>query len=125
MLIEKLPEILDGSLQPQNQDNNHATYDKLIEKSASLMDFNKPAMQLEREVRAFAGWPRSHCNIGMNKVIISKAHAQEAEGVMGTLWLQDKQLGIHSYEGVLVFDKVIPAGKKEMDASAYLLGKHL
>jgi methionyl-tRNA formyltransferase len=125
MLIEKLPEILDGSLQPKNQDGTKATYDKLIEKTACVLDFNKPAKQLEREVRAYNGWPRSRCNIGMNEVIISQAHAEEADGVMGTLWLKEKQLGIHCSEGVLIFDKVIPVGKKEMDASDYLLGQHL
>jgi methionyl-tRNA formyltransferase len=32
------------------------------------------------------------------------------------------QLGIYCKQGVLIIDKLIPAGKKEMPASAFLAG---
>lgn len=122
MLIENLPAILDGSLQPQVQDDSQATYDQLITKNASSLDFNKSASELEREVRAYASWPRSRCTVGKYEIIVTRAHVIDAAGTPGSLWLQDKQLGIHCQSGTLVFDSVIPNGKKEMDASAFLAG---
>lgn len=122
MLLQHLPEILDGSLQPQSQDDNLATYDGLFEKADGILDFHETASQLERKVRAFAGWPRSRANIGTTEVIITQAHVIDVNGVAGTLWLGDRQIGVHASEGVLVIDRLIPAGKKEMDASAFLSG---
>lgn len=125
MLLEHLPSIIDDSLKPYIQDEKSATYDMRIDKSVSELDFNKPADKLQREVRAFAGWPRSHCKIGLTNVIISAAHVIEGTGVPGTLWLNGKEIGVHSSNGILVFDRIIPAGKKEMDAAAFLTGYQL
>lgn len=122
MLIEHLPTILDGSLEPQPQDEEQRTYDNLIEKEDGQLDFQKSAVQLEREVRAYAGWPRSRANIGLQEVIVTKAHVVGTNGVAGTMWLQDKQIGIYAGEGVLVIDRLVPSGKKEMDARAFLAG---
>ncbi len=122
MLLQHLPSILDGSLKPQPQDDDLATYDKLIEKADGLFDFQKAAVQLEREVRAFAGWPRSRATICNTEVIITKAHAVDGAGVAGTLWLHNKQIGLYCSKGMLIIDRLIPAGKKEMDMSAFLVG---
>ncbi len=59
LLIRHLPAILSGDLDPKDQDDSAATYDKLIQKGDGLIDWLKPAEQLEHEVRAFTGWPQS------------------------------------------------------------------
>ncbi len=123
MLLEHLPGILSGELEPTAQDGSKATYDKLIEKSAGKLDFNKPATVLEQEIRAYTGWPRSRTTIGTTDVIITKAHVSDGKGKAGNLWIESKQLGVYSGEGVLIIDSLIPAGKKEMSAQAFLAGR--
>ena len=126
MLIENLPAILSGALEPEPQDDLDATYDKQINKDVSELDTSKPATDLEREVRAYAGWPRSRIMLGTTQVIVTRAHvAKGVTGLEGTLWLQDKQLGIHCSEDTLVIDTLIPPGKKEMPAAAFLAGYSL
>lgn len=126
ILIENLPAILSGSLEPAPQDDLDATYDKQISKEAGALDTSKAAAELEREIRAYAGWPRSRVMLGTNEVIITKAHvAKGVEGLEGTLWLEDKQIGLHCSEDTLVIDSLIPAGKKEMTAGAFLAGYRL
>ena len=71
MLMEALPGILNGELLPKPQAEASATYDSLIDKSSGSLDFTKPAEQLEREVRAYAGWPRSSTKIGDTDVIVT------------------------------------------------------
>jgi len=122
MLIQYLPDILSGRLAPAAQDDMHATYDKKIEKSAGEIDWNKPAAVLEREVRAYAGWPRSRTVLAKRDVVITHAHTEVGDGAIGTLWLEPGQLGVHTSEGVLVIDTLIPSGKKEMTAQAFLAG---
>ena len=125
MLIANLPAILNGSLEPTDQVDSAATYDQLINKNDGQLDFKKSAAQLVREVRAYAGWPRSRTTIGQTEVIITEAHISEATGAIGTLWIDNQQLGIFCSKGVLIIDSLIPVGKKEMTAKSFLAGYSL
>jgi methionyl-tRNA formyltransferase len=123
MLLHNLPDILDEKLKPTEQDDSNATYDEKIDKSVAELDFRaKSAQQLTREVRAFAGWPRSRANIAGHQVIITKAHPAEGTGAAGTLWLEEHQLGVYANSGILVIDSLLPSGKKELSAAAFLAG---
>ncbi|MDL2363596.1 MAG: methionyl-tRNA formyltransferase [Patescibacteria group bacterium] len=123
LLEQHLPAIIDGTLEPEKQ-SGKPSYDQLIDKSAAILDFNKDAPELEREVRAYAGWPRSRCKIGTHDIIITQAHVTEGSGVMGTLHLDGNSIGIYAGNGILVFDKLIPPGKKEMDTHSFMAGYH-
>jgi methionyl-tRNA formyltransferase len=122
MLVKSLPGILDGSLKAAPQNEELATADNKITKADGEIDWNKPAIQLEREVRAYAGWPRSYTQIGNTAVILTRAGLAEGEGTPGSLYMEDNQLGVYTGQGVLIIDSLIPAGKKEMPASAFLAG---
>jgi methionyl-tRNA formyltransferase len=123
MLLHYLPDILAGKLEPSEQSESEATYDKLVTKDDGNLGFmHKSAEELERDVRAYAGWPRSRTTIGTTDVVITEAHAGQADGTPGTLWLEDASLGIYAKSGVLVVDSLIPSGKKEMPAKAFLAG---
>jgi methionyl-tRNA formyltransferase len=122
LLLLNLPNILNGSLPAREQDDEEASYDTKITKEDAELDFHKTAERLAREVRANLGWPRSRAMIGTTEVIITEAHAEDFNGTAGTLWLQDQQLGVHCETGTLIIDKLIPPGKKEMPAAAFLAG---
>jgi len=125
MLVHYLPDILSGKLKASKQNDKQATYDKLISKEAGQLDYHKPAEELEREVRAYAGWPKTHVLLANQQLVITSAHAVAGQGMPGSMWLQGKELGIFCQEGILVFDSLIPAGKKEMTAQAFLAGYQL
>jgi methionyl-tRNA formyltransferase len=122
LLLKYLPAILDGSLSGNPQEKIEATYDKQIKKEVGELDTTKPAAQLEREVRAYAGWPRSRVKLGTTEVIVTRAHVSDQNGTAGTLWLNGRQLGVHCAEGTLIIDALIPPGRKEMTAEAFLAG---
>ena len=122
LLLANIEDILDGSRQPVAQDDTEATYDQLITKDNSQLEWQKPAEQLAREVRAYLGWPRSRTTIGSTEVIITIAHATKGQGEPGNLRIEQKEVGLFTREGILIIDRLIPAGKKEMDAAAFLAG---
>lgn len=122
MVIEFLPGILDGSMKAFAQDETLATCDKMIDKSATQLDWNKSALQLEREVKAYAVWPRSRTTINDIEVIVTVSHTIDGIGKIGSIWKDTKSLGFYTSDGVLVIDRLIPIGKKEMDTASFLAG---
>lgn len=126
LLIDKLPSIIDGSLKPKGQNDSEATYCNQIEKTDGQIDWNKSAVQIEREIRAYAGWPQSRTTLGSVEVIITQAHSitSDSSGEPGSIEIptEDGILKINSGGGYLCIDKLKPLGKKEMPASAFLAG---
>jgi methionyl-tRNA formyltransferase len=125
LLMEHLPRILDGSLQPKPQDDAAATYDRHITKADSRLDWTKPAARLEREIRAYTGWPRSRASLGKTEAVITEVRVLDSKGAAGTIWIDGKQMGVYTSDGLLVIDSLIPAGKQEMPAAAFLAGYKL
>lgn len=124
LLIEVAPKYLAGTVKPHDQSitGRKSSYSRKLTKQDSILDWQKPVAELEREVRAYAGWPRSRCTIGTTEVVVTSAHILNGDGAPGTLWLESKQIGMHGADGILVFDTLIPAGKKEMSAAAFMAG---
>ncbi len=126
MVVELLPGILDGTIVALPQDDTRATYDKLISKDDGLIDWTKPAVQLEREIRAFIEWPKSRTTLAGFEVIITGAHVEKLPAdkqlPAGSVSIQEKQLVVNTGEGTLVLEKLKPAGKAEMTAQAFLAG---
>jgi len=127
LLVEYLPRYVAGEVRPHAQPHpDRATYSRKLTKEDGILDFNKPAVQLEREIRAFAGWPKSRTIIAGKDVIITKAHAvpsnfSDKPGEIGVV----KDVGtlmISCADGYLCIDKLKPAGKREMTATAFIAG---
>lgn len=122
MLLEILPEILEGSVVALPQDESHANYDKLISKADGVLDWHKPAVQLEREIRAFAGWPKSRTVLSDKHLVITAAHVEDKALQPGQTLVDGKQLLVGTGEGSLSIDRLKPAGKGEMDIAGFLAG---
>jgi methionyl-tRNA formyltransferase len=122
LLKGTLPAYMTGSIKPQPQPTEGATYSSKLSKEDGVIDWHKPAIEIERQIRAFIEWPKSRTTIGDRDVVITAAHVIDGNGTPGVIWLEDRQLGMHTTEGVLVIDQLIPAGKKPMSGSDFLLG---
>lgn len=124
MLIEKLPQYLAGKIKPWPQ-SGEATYSRKLTKADGSIDWAKPATQIEREIRAFLGWPGSYTTVAGRDVIITSAEVIEKSGEAGQAESIDKQLIIYCGEQALKVISIKPAGKREMTASEFLAGNKL
>ena len=130
LLTDMLPKYVTGEVVGAPQDkvahtvgySDQPTYSRKLTKEDGILDWDKPAVQLEREIRAYAEWPKSRCVLGGHAVIVTKAQAEAGEGTPGELWRGGKTLGIYTAKGILMLEQVKPAGKGEMPIAAFLNG---
>lgn len=122
LLFSVLPSILDGTLQPKAQNDAKATYSKLIEKSNGIIDWNKPAVAIERQIRAYAGWPQSKTTLAGIDIVITQASVNELSLQVGTIDVGKNRLTVGTSDKSLDILTLKPAGKKEMPVQAFLSG---
>lgn len=126
LLEEILMSIYTESLQPRKQPHpDRATYSRKITKEDGVLDFSKSAQTLEYEIRAYAGWPKSHTKLADIDVIITSSHVVPSSvNKPGTLDILRDQgiIMIHAKDGYLCIDNLKPVGKPEMTAQAFLAG---
>lgn len=123
LLIKTLPGYLDGSIIPQQQSNNGASYAELIKKADGLLDFSKPAELLDRQTRALFPWPicfldweNSYLRVLKTKISNGKKLKEYQRGI------QDDFPSIGTSTNDLLLFEVQPPGKKRMDGKSFLNG---
>jgi methionyl-tRNA formyltransferase len=105
LIIDVLPSALDDTAQPKTQNEAQATFTNLIQKSDGKIDLSKPAEQYEREVRAYALWPKSRLSFNGHQVIVTKARVAQNES--------DGSFVLTCNPGYLeILELVAPSGKK-------------
>lgn len=124
LFFDCLPLIIKGSLKPVPQDETQASYSRLIKKEDGLLDWQKTAVQLANEIRAYAEWPQSYMIINNTRVIVTKARASSNHSLpMGEIAIpKPRTMLVGTRDGCLSIEKLKPSGKKEMPVSAFLSG---
>jgi methionyl-tRNA formyltransferase len=123
LLLETLPPYLAGSLQPQPQEASLATYAPMLKKEEGLLNFDLPALQLERRVRAFNPWPSAYTFYQKQILKVHRAGVLDVKGgIPGARFIYQGMPAIACGEGSLVLDEVQPAGKRPMPGKVFLQG---
>jgi methionyl-tRNA formyltransferase len=124
LLTTVIPRYIAGSLAPYPQDTSRQpTYSRKIRKEDGRLDWRKPAAVLEREVRAYLGWPGSYCQLSDVRLIITQAQVRPGNAPAGEAYqTADRLLAFGTSTDLLVAQKVKPEGKAEMTAASYLNG---
>lgn len=123
LLVEFLPRYASGEVQPKQQPHpNRATYSRKLTKQDGIIDWHKPAEVIEREIRAYAEWPKSRTTLAGREVIITKATVLDMTLAPEKVIAENKQLIVGCGEGSLRIERLKPAGKQEMTAEAFLAG---
>lgn len=114
-LCENLPSIIDGSLQPVEQNDQLASYCQLLSKEHSLLNPQElTAKQAEQQIRAYLAFPKTKARIGEYELIVTKAHVVDTvETVLDLRFAEDT---------VLRIDELIGPSGKTMSAAAFLNG---
>ena len=95
----------------------------ILKKEDGLLDFARPAIDLERLVRAMDPWPGAYFdwNGAPLKVLCASIREAKSPGVGRRLTVEGCP-AVGTYEGILILEEVQPAGKKSMPGKAFLIG---
>jgi methionyl-tRNA formyltransferase len=125
MLAKAIPDYITGIIKPYPQSNEGISYSRRLTKEDGEIDWARPAVEIERQIRAFLAWPQSRTTLAGKDIIITGAHVVNDAGPSGTTAVKNKQLVVFCSERALQIDRLKPAGKQEMDSEAFLAGYHL
>jgi methionyl-tRNA formyltransferase len=103
------------------------TYAPKIEKRETWLDWSRPALELERAVRAFRPHPGAMTRLGATplKVWRSRVVAGSSPGASGTLLSSDDALVVACADGALAIEEVQLPGGRRMSARDYTRGHPL
>ncbi len=126
LLLKTLPNIINGNINPKEQNNDLVTFSPNITKEQELLDFNENAFIINNYVRGLNPEPGAYINLNNKKLKIFKTHVVEGETLLkvGTVVLRTKtELYISAGDNTIIsFDEVQPAGKVKMNIKIYLNG---
>jgi methionyl-tRNA formyltransferase len=127
LLIETLPRWLAGEILPRPQPQAGMTYADRLTKSDGRIDWEQPAAQIERMLRAYTPWPGIFTTYdGTRLRILAAGVRPEWTGDVppGTVVaLQSGETAVATGKGALVVQELQLAGKRAMPIDVFCRGQ--
>jgi methionyl-tRNA formyltransferase len=123
-IVEALDGLEKGILAAKPQPGIGVTYASKITKDEATLDWNKDAVQLERDIRAYNPAPVARCILRGERIRVWMAQALSSNGsIPGTvLSLEEGGIIVACGSGLLRLTRLQRAGGKPMSASEFLQG---
>jgi methionyl-tRNA formyltransferase len=123
LLIEALDQAEAGALELHPQPDEGVTYAEKIDPAERRLDPSRPAVELERTVRALTPGIGAYLELEDGERIVVEAARAVAETLEpGAVRAADGRLLVGCSEGALEILRVRPAGKRSMSVAEYLRG---
>lgn len=126
MVQEALAEWVRGRIKPVPQDNNKATFSGTVSKEDGRIDWQLPALEIWRRVRAYNPWPGAYTT-WQGKILkiagagVLPSPAKTAPGEV--MALSGGGMGIGTGEGILGIYHLQLEGKRQMSSQEFLRGQ--
>jgi methionyl-tRNA formyltransferase len=123
--LEKyLPVYIRGDLVPEPQTEQSATYAPQLRKEDGRMDFTRPALHLERKIRAFYPWPGTYTlwKGQILKILSADVESAVPIAVAGTVLEIRRFPAVQTADGILILLEIQSAGRRPMPGDVFLRG---
>ena len=125
LIVDALDAIEAGKVSPIPQDEELATYAKMLNKKMGYIRFDKSAEEIARLIRGLDPWPGTYTTWnGKNlKILQAKAFVEKSDEEPGTVLRTDgTAIFVACAKGVLKITEVQLEGRKRMQVKDFLLG---
>jgi len=125
LILEVIPEFLEGKIKIIPQDHSKTTYTKIFTKEDGKINWNRSAIQIYNQYRAFYVWPGSWTTFNDKILKILECRPVEISTKLApglVFETPDKQIIIGCSEGALKALKIQLAGKTPMAVKEFING---
>ena len=125
ILVDTLKEYINGTINPQKQDEKQASYVPLIKKEDGRLQVNLSAAELERRIRAYNPWPGAFLLLNNGekiKILEADTEISANTGKIGEIYTKNGQLALNCGQDILFILKLQRENRKAMNASDFLKG---
>ena len=120
LIVEALEGLGAGTIAPIPQTDEGTTYAAKLTREEGRIDWSRPAVELERQIRAFSPWPGAWFKHGDDRLKVLAADIAIGSGVPGTVL--DGHLTVVCGAGALRLSLVQREGRAPIAAEALLRG---
>ena len=124
LLIRTVAELEKGTLKRIPQNETEMTYDPMLDKGMSIVDFSQDADLVRGCINGLNPWPCVTVPLGNERLKLLRAVNEEADGIPGTAIVTDPKKGlvIACGKGAVRILEVQAPGGKQMRTEDYLRG---
>ncbi len=124
LLLEMLPRWLKEEVVPQPQEDDKATYTKILKKEDGFIDWSMSSVEIWRQVRAYNPWPSAYTDFeGRTLKILRACPIKGKGGEPGLVVAVGKGAAVVTGERLLALEEVQLAGKRAMEIAEFLRGQ--
>jgi len=127
LLAKTLPLWVEGSISPEPQDNEKATYSSTITKESGRLDWSRPAIELWRRTKAFQPWPGCYTTWQGKLLKVVEAVPLPGGGEPGRVVALERSqpatVGVQTGDGILGLRQVQLEGKRVTAAEEFIRGQ--
>lgn len=125
LMVTTLRGLLDGTIQPQPQDNEQATLAPILRKEDGRIDFHRSPEEILNRLRGFQPWPGAFTNFRGKNLNVWTAKPVSCSLPEGKLSLESDRLLVGcGNNSSLELLEVQPEGKKRMSTRDFIHGYH-
>lgn len=124
MLLEFLPRLFNGDINPIKQNNDEATYSPNLSKEIEHIYFNEDTLKVYNHIRGLLDNPGAYFIIKDKKYKIEKAFFEYSDNTCACKFvgLENDYLRIDCNNGFIKIYQIKPEGKNSMDAKSFFNG---
>lgn len=121
-IVEILPAIFSGSAKFVKQNDDYASYTKIIKKESARIDWTESSEKVRNKIRAFNPSPVAFCMSDGEPFKIYSAEVVNGFGAPGEILEAKDELVVACGKGAISLKKVQKAGGSAMDIKDFLRG---
>ena len=130
LFMKTLDALKRGELQPEPQDEEAATYCKMLTRDSGRIDLSAPRRVIHDLIRGTNPWPGAYALLGEEKLklwrtVLSDAKAQEELPVGGLFGDPKRGLFLRCTDGTLQITELQAPGGKKLDGKTFLRGRNI
>ena len=129
LLIEVLPRIISGDINPIKQNEDEVTYGFNISKEDEKINFSNSKINIYNQIRALDGFSGAYCYLQgrrlkvWSSIITDNHYSNLLDGEITKIY--KKGIGVKVSDGEIILIEVQPEGKKRMNALSFANGVDL